>query len=46
MMPLCTEARQTTAKTLATSAFEDLRSLRWRGSRREVIARRDGVAQS
>lgn len=45
-MPLGTDSRQTTPKTLSTSAIETLRRVSGCGSRRKVIARRDGVAQS
>jgi hypothetical protein len=38
--------RQTSIQTLTASAIETLRQVGGCGSRREVIARRDGLAQS
>lgn len=46
MMPLGTDSRQTPLKTLSTSVIEPRRRVRECGSRREVIAHRDGLAQS
>jgi len=46
MRALGTDSRQTSPETLTPSAIETLRQVGGRGSRRNVIARRDGVAQS
>ena len=46
MRALDEDSRQTPPKTLTTSARESLRRVGGCGSRRDVIARRDGVAQS
>lgn len=46
MRALGKDSRQISTKTLTTSAIEALRRVEGCGSRREVIARRDGLAQS